>query len=257
MTGCSWLVNSMAFHPESVPETFSAPPDPRIEERFFNSLDGTRLHALFFRRPDSRRIVLFLHGNAGHAFYRVGDALRLLDSGANVLLLSYRGYGKSEGSPSERGVYQDGRAALEHLHDELGYSPRQTFILGRSIGSAVAVDIARDRQLAGLILVTPFSSGRDMAAHLGVGWLSWLIGNPFDSVGKVSGVHVPMLFIHGDADRIIPMELGRRLFDASPTLHKTFHVVHGADHNDLVPIAGSRYWTWIGEFLDASSPGAD
>ncbi len=211
---------------------------------------------MFFRHSDSRRIVLFLHGNAGHAFYRIDDALSLLDTGTNVFLLSYRGYGKSDGSPSERGVYEDGRAALGYLEEELGFSRRQTFILGRSIGSAVAVDIAQEWQLAGLILVTSLSTGRDVAAQVGLGWLSWLIGNPFDSVRKVASVDIPMLFIHGDADRIIPVELGQRLFEASPSLHKTFKVVHGAGHNDLVQVAGPRYWAWIGEFLDASTPDA-
>lgn len=112
-------------------------------------------------------------------------------------------------------------------------------------------EVFRNPPLAGLILVSPLSSGTDMAKQMGLGWLEWCAGTPFDSVRKVARVAVPTLVIHGDRDRVIPIELGRKLYEASPAAVKRFKVVAGAGHNNLTRVAGRRYWTWIKEFLVA------
>ncbi len=248
---CStFLINRVAFYPEPGQPSWSSPLPQAVEEIYLEAQDKTRLQAFLIRSEGSPRVVLFLHGNAGNAYYRLPDALDLAQTGTNVFLLSYRGYGKSEGSPSESGVYQDGQAALDYLQDQLGFAEHQIFILGRSIGSAVAMEIAQHRGLAGLILVTPLSTGRDVGRASGLGWLLWLIGSPFDSLAKAPHVSCPALFIHGDADRVIPLPLGQKLFHALPTGAKTFHVVPGADHNNLIPIAGAQYWRWIRGFLN-------
>ena len=172
------------------------------------------------------------------------------ETASSVLLLSYRGYGKSDGTPSEIGVYQDAEAALHYVQNELGFSEHQIFLLGRSLGSAVAIDLAQHRNLAGLILVSPFTSGRDMAREMGLGWLAGIAGTPFDSIGKVADVNSPAVIIHGDADRVIPIEMGRRLFEAYPDIQKVFHQVPGAGHNNIVAVAGEMYWVWIRTFID-------
>ena len=231
-------------------------PDPRVQEVFFESLDGTRLQAYFLSRANSDRAMLFLHGNEGHAFQRIPHALKIVDTDTNVLLLSYRGYGRSDGSSSEAGIYQDGVAALRYLNEQLGFSEHRTFILGRSIGSAVAVEITQNKPLAGLILVTPFTTGKDMVSHIGLGWLSWLIGDAFDSIRKISIIDIPTLFIHGDADHIIPLSLGQQLFQASPSVQKAFKIVPGGGHGDVVAVAGMRYWRWIETFLNATDAGS-
>ena len=246
----SFLVNALAFHPSR-----GAPASiehlPGIEEIRLTAPDGVPLQAFLRRHPTANRIVVFFHGNAGNAYGRLQDVLELSEATASsVLLLSYRGYGLSEGAPDEHGVYLDGAAALRYARNVLGYSEAQIFLLGRSLGSAVAVHIAQDRNLAGLILVSPFASGRAMARDMGLGWLAWIAGRPFDSIEKIKKIHAPLLVIHGDAAGIIPIGQGRQLFAACPSVQKQFVVVPGAGHNDITAVAGPDYWAWMRDFMD-------
>lgn len=245
----NWLVNFFAFHPQPGNQVDPHFIDPTVQEIFFVSSDGIKLQAFYIPRPESNRVVLFLHGNAGNASHRLGDAVQLANLGTNVFLLSYRGYGKSEGEPSEDGLYLDGRSALQYIQLQMEFPLNRTIILGRSIGAAVAIDMAQDYPLAGLVLVAPFSSGRDFATAQGLGWLAWLTGEPFYSIGKIQQVTTPMLFIHGAQDNIVPMELGRKLFEQSPS-PKSWKTIPQAGHNDLTQRAGLQYWRWIQEFMD-------
>ncbi|MDA0737381.1 MAG: alpha/beta hydrolase [Nitrospirae bacterium] len=249
----TWLVNFFAFHPHPGNQVVPHLVDPTIQEVFFNAADGVTLQAFFVPRPDSDRVVLFLHGNAGNASHRLEDAVHLASLGTNVFLLSYRGYGKSEGSPSEQGVYTDGRSALTFIQSELGFTVDRTVIFGRSIGSAVAIEIAQGLSVAGLVLVSPFSSGRDFARAQGLFWIAWVMGEPFNSIEKISRVTAPVLFLHGDQDDIVPIDLGRKLFEQcrSP---KTWKSIPGAGHNDLIQRAGTKYWEGIQEFMDSVAP---
>lgn len=249
----TWLVNFFAFHPHPGNQVDPHLVDPAIQEIFFDSSDGVKLQAFFVPKPESDRVVLFLHGNAGNASHRLQDAAHLATLGTNVFLLSYRGYGKSEGAPSEQGVYSDGRSALTYLQSELGFTIDQTVILGRSIGSAVAIEITQGLPVAGLILVSSFSSGRDFARAQGLSWLAWVTGEPFHSIQKISLVTAPVLFIHGERDGIVPMDLGRKLFEECPT-PKIWAPIPGAGHNDLIQYAGAKYWTRIQEFMDSVAP---
>ena len=249
-----FLVNRLAFHPSKAIPSLSIPPS--IEEVSLEATDGTRLQAFLHRHPTNKRLVLFFHGNAGNAYGRLGDLQALSEETASsVLLLSYRGYGKSKGSPSEQGVYLDAEAALDYAQNKLGFSEQHIFLLGRSLGSAVAINLAQHRRFAGVILVSPLTSGRDMAKEMGLGWLAGIAGTPLNSIGKVGDIQSPALFIHGTADRVIPIEMGRRLFDAYPGPQKTFQNIPGAGHNNIGVVAGNAYWTWIRTFMDEVQPG--
>ena len=250
----AFLVNALAFHPSkavpSLPRALSS-----IEEITLEASDGTQLQAFLQRHPANKRLVLFFHGNAGNAYSRLGDLQALSEETASsVLLLSYRGYGKSEGKPSENGVYMDAEAALLYATNELGFSEQQIFLLGRSLGSAVAINLAQHRDLAGLVLVSPLTSGRDMAKEMGLGLIAGIAGTPLNSIDKVRDIPSPALFIHGDADKVIPIEMGRRLFDAYPNAQKTFHTIPGAGHNNITAVAGNSYWEWMREFMDGVLP---
>jgi len=248
-----WLVNFFAFHPVPGNHVNPRDVDPTIQEVFFDSSDGVTLQGFFVPRSASDRVVLFLHGNAGNASHRLPDAVRLANLGTNVFLLSYRGYGMSEGTPSEQGLYVDGRSALEYLESKFGFPPHRTMILGRSLGAAVAIEIAQDRSLAGLVLVSSFSSGRDMAREQGLSWLAWLTGEPFFSIEKIPRIIAPVLFIHGEQDGIVPIKLARKLFDQCPS-PKTWKTIPGAGHNDLIQRAGGEYWKGIQAFMDSVLP---
>ena len=246
----AFLVNALAFHPsKAIPSLSGA--SASIEEVSFKALDGTHLQAFIKRHPGNKRLILFFHGNAGNAYSRLGDLQSLSETTASsVLLLSYRGYGKSEGSPSELGVYQDAEAALQYAQNDLNFAEEDIFLLGRSLGSAVAINLAQHRNFAGLILVAPLTSGRDMARQMGLGWIAGIAGSPLNSLEKVANIPSPALFIHGNADNVIPIEMGRRLFEAYEGAPKTFQEIPGAGHNNILAVTGDAYWLWMRNFID-------
>jgi hypothetical protein len=238
----------------------SAPQGSGAQDVFLTSADGVRVHAYWFPAssrsvdaPASPRAILFLHGNAGNAFHRLPNAEKLARLGAGVLLLDYRGYGRSEGRPTEAGVLLDARAALEHLTEVRGVPENRIVVFGRSLGGAVAVDLAQGRPLAGVILESTFTSVADVAQTLGGPLLAALVAGRFESEARVAGLRAPALFFHGDRDRVIPYALGRQLFEAVPG-PKWFETLVGAGHNDTLRVGGKAYLQRIGAFLDAVAP---
>jgi len=168
--------------------------------------------------------------------------------GTSVFAVSYRGYGKSEGTPFEAGIYLDGKAAFDYLTGALGVSPSRIFIFGRSIGSTVATDLARHKDIAGLILVSPLTNGRDMTSAMGLGFAAPLAGKAFENDIKIKQVKAPLLVIHGSRDSLIPVSMGRRIFDAAHG-PKIFHEIKGAGHNDLTLRFADQYWKAVADFL--------
>ena len=168
--------------------------------------------------------------------------------GADVLLLDYRGYGLSGGSPSEAGVYADAHAALDHLTGPLGWEERQVYLFGRSLGGAVAVELAQHKELGGVILESTFTSAADVANSAFFRPIGLLVGDRFDSLARIGNARAPLLFFHGDRDTIIPHALGRSLFEAAPE-PKSFHTLTGAGHNDTVQVGGRPYFDVIRAFL--------
>jgi pimeloyl-ACP methyl ester carboxylesterase len=223
------------------------------ESIFLETEDGIRIHAFYLPSPGGSRALLFLHGNAGNASHRLPNAAELAALGTDVLLLDYRGYGLSEGRPSENGVYADARAALAHLQSERGFPPERIVVFGRSLGGAVAVELAAGRPLAGLILESTFTSVSDMARGVIGIPLGPLVGRRFASGEKIRQVRCPILFFHGDRDQIVPFELGRRLFEAAPE-PKAFETITGAGHNDTTLVGGAAYFQRIQGFLDQVAP---
>lgn len=259
------FIHSMIFQPSPGVDLTPKQLGIEAEALFLETEDGVRIHAFWLPAPgaehdaenvarhDSERALLFLHGNAGNASHRLPNAARLRDLGIHVLLPDYRGYGLSEGSPTERGVQIDARAALAYLTNERGLDPRRVILFGRSLGAAVAVELARHRPLAGLILESAFPSAEAVAREA-FGWpLATLARGRFDVARRIREIEAPLLFFHGDADRIVPLELGRALYRAAPE-PKTFEVIEGAGHNDMVPIGGEAYFRRIGAFLDEVAP---
>ena len=233
------------------------PVETDAEDVFLRTEDGVRIHAYWLAgEEDDRpadRAILFLHGNGGDATRRLPNAARLRDLGAHVLLLDYRGYGKSDGRPDEAGVYADARAALDHLTKDRGLPEDRIVVFGRSLGGAVAIDVVRDRGFAGLVVESTFPSIAAIArSYLGVGLDFWL-GTKFASIDKVASIRCPSLVFHGSRDRVIRVALGRRLFDALPEPKRWFEIA-GAKHNDTIHVGGDAYWTAWQEFLERTVP---
>lgn len=256
LTGCGDnLVSHFAFVPMKASGLDRVPQDPRVSETWITAADGTRLHAFLVDHPAPRRDLLYLHGNAGHALHRLPDVRRLSDvAEARVLLLDYRGYGHSEGRATEAGVYQDAEAAWQWMRAQWNSEPGRSVVIGRSLGSAVTIDLVSRHPVAGIVLISPFESGLAMASAMGLGLFKGLVDQPFDSIGKVVTLRMPALFIHGEHDGIVPPAQGRRLFDAYGGGDKRFLEADGAGHNDIVDVMGDDYFSVIAQFAARVAP---
>jgi hypothetical protein len=197
---------------------------------------------------------LICHGNAGNLseFDRPLHYAGLHQLGVGILAFDYRGYGESQGAPSEKGLYRDAQAAYRYLRDEVRVPADRIVLFGHSLGSTVAVDLATRVSVAGLILEGAPTSVRERGAELYPYIpVRWIAGSRFDSYGKISQVKVPKLFLHAEADEVIPIAHGRRLYEAAPP-PKTFVQLHGT-HSDAFEVDSARYFDSIGKFL-ASLP---
>ncbi|MGH9380012.1 MAG: alpha/beta hydrolase [Thermoanaerobaculia bacterium] len=227
--------------------------DPRpfgleAEDVWFEAADGVRLHGWWVPRKRARATLLYCHGNWGSIAHQVG-ALKLLSRlGFDVFAFDYRGYGRSEGRPSEKGLYLDARAAHDHLTSTRGVDPRRLFIFGHSLGGAVAIDCALDRQAAGLIVQATFTDVADASrAAMPLPGISWVTRNQFRSVRKIGQLALPKLIIHGTEDGTVPVELGRRLYEAAAE-PKQLLLVPGASHNNVPQHGGLRYYLTLARF---------
>jgi len=241
-----WVGQRAAYHPEKFPEGFWDLRDQvGATDVDLRAADGAKLHAWWVARPEARVVTLFLHGNAGNLTHRAYRMAEWTAAGSAVLMVDYRGYGKSEGRPSEKGLYADAEAAYDWLV-AAGWAPERIVVHGESLGTAVAVELASRRQCAGLVLEAPFTSGSDMAGRV-LPVLGPLVFRAFDSKSRIGAVRAPILVIHGDRDGVVPFEQGEALFRAASE-PKWFWRVEGAGHNNLVETAGSRYRERLREF---------
>lgn len=251
VAGVSFMnpLERLIFVPDSVLEGTPKQLGLDYEDVEFTTADGVRLHGWYVAGTRSETLLWF-HGNAGNISHRL-DNLRLLHDhvGTAVFLFDYRGYGRSEGQPSERGLYDDARAALRHLASERGVSGEELIYFGRSLGSGVAIELASEATPRGLILETPFASIRAMARNL-FGPLAVVAPSSFDNSSKIRRLTCPKLFIHGDSDSLVPYAQGRELFEAAPP-PKAFYTIRGADHNDTYIVGGSTYFRRFREFIEA------
>jgi pimeloyl-ACP methyl ester carboxylesterase len=247
------LVDAMVFQPQKGQQVVPANLGIDAEAVWLEPEPGLRIHAFWLESPGATRALLFLHGNAGNASHRLPNAEALARLGTHVLLIDYRGYGLSEGSPSEAGIYADARAGLDHLLGPRGIGERRVVLFGRSLGGAVAVDLARGRELGGVVLESTFSSASDVARGLLGAPGAWLASGSYASDRKISQLRAPLLMFHGDRDRVIDIALGRKLFEAAPE-PKAFERIMDAGHNDTVQVGGRAYFQRIGAFLDDVVP---
>ena len=239
----------------------------QIEDVQFAATDGVRLHGWYCTPHTGRgggmlepiqtdRTLLYLHGNAGNISHRSDIINELMKLPVNVFIIDYRGYGKSEGRPSEAGLYADARAAWDHLTTARGIPASSIRIFGESLGGAVAIDLVSKVQPCGLIIQSSFTSIADIAAEVLPFVPPFIIRTKMDSLSKIAQVSCPKLFIHSQADEIIPYRLGRSLFDAAGE-PKQFYEVKGASHNTTDVVGGAAYYEALRGFIDSSCASGD
>ena len=243
----SFLANKATFHPSKYPEGFwDLQAHWNAEDVWLDTADGVRIHGWMIEPDESRGLVtLYLHGNGGNLTHRVDHIQAIVNVESSLLIIDYRGYGRSEGSPSEEGTYRDTEAAYDYLVQR-GYRPEQIVAHGESLGTAMATDLASRRPCAGLVLEAPFPSARAVAARV-LPVLGPLVTSGLETARKITEVKVPVLIIHGDRDEVIAYQLGREVFDAANE-PKQFWTVEGAHHNDIIVSAGAEYERRLAKF---------
>lgn len=244
------LEKSFIFHPDQelslVPENIGL----KAEELLLRTKDNVRLHGWWLRGKGEKALILY-HGNAGNISYCLDHAKSIIETlGVDILLVDYRGYGLSEGSPSEEGFYLDGLA----IYDEVvksGYKPEEVIFYGHSIGTGVAIEVAQNVECGALILESPLLSIPAIAEDV-FGFPREMIQTKFDNESKVAKVFAPKLFIYGEYDDMIPLHHRDKLFNAAAQ-PKEVILVKGASHNDIPTIGGKEYLEGLKAFLERYS----
>lgn len=208
-----------------------------------DSGDGGKISAIYLNNPSARYTILFSHGNAED----IGSSLPTLESieamGFSVFAYDYRGYGTSSRTPSEENSYRDAETAYDYLVNNLGVPAHRIIALGRSLGGAVAVDLAHRRQLGGLIIESSFVSAYRVITKIPV-----FPFDKFNSLSKIKKVACPVLVIHGTRDEVVAFWHGERLFQEAGEPKQSLWV-EGADHNNLFARAEDRYKQALVEFV--------
>jgi uncharacterized protein len=246
------LMNSLLFFPAREIVATPAQAGLGFEELAIETGDGERLHGWWV--PARARLagahVLLCHGNAGNVGDRVMHAALLCAAGLDVLLFDYRGYGRSTGRPSEPGTYRDAHAARSELLARPAVNPDRVVYLGESLGGAVALALALEHPPAGLVLMSTFTSIRDLARRHYPMLPRAVVPDAYPSLRRVRALRAPLLVFHGDRDEIVPVGHAEALFEAAPE-PKRLQVIEGAGHNDLVTGAGDQWAAAIARFSAA------
>jgi fermentation-respiration switch protein FrsA (DUF1100 family) len=238
------FTDSMLFHPERGQPATPGSYGVDFEEVWLIAPDRVRTQAWWMEAPGATATVLGFHGNAGTMGDRLPHLLRLRELGVNVLAAEYRGYGDSEGKPSEQGFAQDAAAALQAARAR---SPLPVVVHGRSLGGAVAIRLASEHAVDGLIVESTFTSLAAMAGRTGIPLASRLVPYRFDSEQRIARIEAPVLVVHGDRDELIPLAMGERLVQVAPNARLL--TVAGGAHNDTWVVGGARYWAALRSFL--------
>jgi fermentation-respiration switch protein FrsA (DUF1100 family) len=224
-----------------------------FENVFFETDGGLTLNGWFLPVRNARGTLLFCHGNAGNISHRIPLIEIFNKLNLNVFIFDYRGYGKSQGNPSERGLYQDALFAYRYLLSQRGIDAEKIVIYGKSIGANVAVDLASRVKAAVLISESGFSSAYDMGRKLFPYLpIKWIITVKFDAQNKIRNITIPKLIIHSEEDEIVPFKLGRKLFEAAAQ-PKEFYPMKGT-HNEAVLMFKDEYIARLNDFLNRHLP---
>jgi fermentation-respiration switch protein FrsA (DUF1100 family) len=230
------------WHPRALP----------VQDVWLTASDGTKLHAWWIPGDQAKFTFLAFHGNAANIANRAPAYEFLRDLPANVLALEYRGYGRSEGKPSEAGIYRDSQAAYQYLVNTKGTDPKTIVSFGQSLGSAVAAHLAAQHEVGGIVLEAPFPSAARMARR--VFWflpgLGLLVHSQFDTEARLAQINAPILIVHCRQDPVIPFQFGQEVYSAARP-PKDFLQIDGQCHEEASLIAPGQYRVALQNFLNS------
>ena len=228
-----FIQEKFIFLPSSLPANYQYSFEVPFEEIFLDAADGARLNGLHFKSSAPEGVILYFHGNAGN-LARWGEIAMSLtkDYNYDVVIMDYRTYGKSKGELSEKALYNDGQLFYDYLLNR--YSEKEVVLFGRSLGTGIATLLASKNNPRKMILETPYYSMLDLGQkrfpYLPV---KWLLRYEFKSFENVLEINCPVAVFHGTRDEIVPLESGRKLYEAIPGNNKEMIIVEGGRHNNL------------------------
>ena len=250
--------DQLLFQPSS--RLLATPDDAgmRYETVHLDTEDGETLHGWWIPAADTSRetspgefakqTLLFFHGNAGNISGRLESVQQFHRMGLNVLIVDYRGYGQSTGSPSEEGIYRDAEACWKYLTEVQNLVPQEIIVFGRSMGGGPATWLAARHSPGAVILESVFTNVPDIGAHhYSFLPVRALATNQFDNESRVAEIDAPTLHIHSREDRVVPFELGRQVYEAAAE-PKQFLEIQGG-HNDGFLVSAETYLRTIDDFL--------
>jgi fermentation-respiration switch protein FrsA (DUF1100 family) len=243
----------LVWYPGPRPATTPADHGLAYDDLELTTSDGVAIHAWRVRSPErARAVVLVCHGNAGNVEVRIPLARAYGEMGCDVVLFDYRGYGNSAGSPTEEGTYRDAEAVWEWARSA-GYEPQRIVLHGESLGGAVAIELARRKTVAAVIVEDTFTSLVDMGKRF-YPWppVGLVLRIRYDSLAKIGSLGVPVMVIHSREDDLVPFELGERLFEAAAE-PKRFLVTQGG-HNSGGFVTSPAWRAEVRAFVDAALP---
>ena len=242
-----YFAESAKFHPSPYPQgPWDVQAKLDTEDVWLTTSDGVQIHGWRIGAgPDAELMTLYLHGNGGNISHRGQHLSAIRAAGSHLLIIDYRGYGKSKGNPTEAGIYLDADAAHAYLKDQ-GYQSDRIILHGESLGTAVAADLAARQPCAGVILEAPFTSARAVAAYV-LPVIGPLVVSGLETERKIRDVTAPVFVIQGDRDATIPHVLGQQVFEAANE-PKQLWTIPGAGHNDIVEVAGPEYVERLKQF---------
>ena len=230
------------WHPRTLP----------VEDVWLKAADGTKLHAWWIPNKDARFTFLAFHGNASNIAHRASVYEFLRDAPANVLALEYRGYGHSEGKPSESGMYLDAEAAHQYLVEVQRTDPKTIISFGQSLGTAVAAHLASRLPVGAVVLEAPFASASALARKLF--WflpgIQFFVHGQFNTAARLQHTGVPLLIVHCAQDPVIPLEFGQTVYNRAPE-PKRFLRIENICHEEASIVAPEKYRKALTEFLSA------
>jgi uncharacterized protein len=220
------------------------------EDVWLTAADGTKLHAWWISSPAAKFTFLAFHGNASNIANRASTYEFLRDTPANILAVEYRGYGHSEGKPSEGGLYIDAEAAYQFLVSTKHVDPKSIVSYGQSLGTVVAANVAAHHNVGGLILEAPVPSASRVASKIFLPGLSLLVQSQFDTLSELKHVTAPVMVVHCTKDPVLPFQFGQEVYNAAPS-PKRFLRIDGECHEESVLIAPEQYRSALREFLSS------
>lgn len=250
------LYSSRLFRPYRYPEgswDIQELAGVKREDVFFPTVDGSRLHGWFFDTPGARKTILFSHGNTGNLSGRQNYLLLLIESGASVFIYDYRGYGRSEGEPTIRGICEDGVVAFDYLVKTRGLRHQDVVLYGESLGTAVSCEIGAERKCGGIILQSGFSSlqkiGNDTMPFTKI-YPRMLFPKPLlNSADRMAARNgYPLLVIHGNKDQVVPFAHAEELFERASE-PKRFVQLPDCAHSDIWCNSPEMYVEAVREFV--------